>query len=50
MAPAAPMSSAVSGLPSTLYPKVMRPSRSRRSLRLVARPRMAMTSLATVMS
>ena len=50
MAPAAPRSSAVTGLPLLSVPMTIRPRRFRRSLRLVARARMAMTSLATVMS
>ena len=49
-APATPRSSAVTGSPRVFVPNTMRPSRSRISARLVVSARMAMISLATVMS
>ncbi len=48
--PATPRSSAVMGRPLVSVPMTMRPRRSRRSLMLVARAKIAMISLATVMS
>ena len=49
-APAAPMSSAVTGSPSPVAPTTMAPMRRRMSARSVVRARIAMISLATVMS
>ena len=50
MAPATPRSSAVTGLTALLVPITMRPMRSRMSARSVVRARIAMISLATVIS
>ena len=50
MAPATLRSSAVTGVPVDVYATTMVPKRLRRSLRSVASPRIAMISLADVMS
>ena len=50
IAPATPRSSAVTGLPSVVVARTIRPSRARRSNRSVARARTAMTSEPTVMT
>ena len=50
IAPATPRSSAVTGFPSVVVARTIRPSRARRSYRSVARARTAMTSEPTVMT
>ena len=50
IAPATLRSSAVTGRPSVVWARTIRPSRARRSWRSVARARIAITSLATVIT
>ena len=49
-APATPKSSSVTGMPDRLLPTTARPTRARRSFNPVVRARIAINSLATVMS